>query len=216
MVSTRLFVFIVGFCFMAAVLQADDAIHGKENQPPTKLEAVDQEALGQTGENLEKHGFPTFHPLIVHFPIVLIIAGFPFYLLGMLRQRIVFRRSGIVLASFGFLGALLAGYVFHPHTVGLTPAAQSVLSNHDLFASATLYLVAIAVALGALTCTHRFQGLTLQASASVILLLSVVMVSLDGHYGAKLVHMHGVGPKGHFLVTEHISLHIPFFSQKPR
>ena len=213
MVSTRLIIVIFAICFTASILQADDGIHGQENQPSTKLDVVDQKNLGQPGGNLEKHGFPTFHPLIVHFPIVLIIAAFPFYLLGMLRRRIVFRRSGIALASFGFLGALLAGYVFHPHTVGLTPAAQSALSNHDLFASATLYLGAIAVALGTLTCTNRFQGIRLQAAALAILLLSVVMVSLAGHYGAKLVHIHGVGPKGQFLVREHISLHIPFFGQ---
>ncbi|NIO06949.1 MAG: hypothetical protein GTO40_02755 [Deltaproteobacteria bacterium] len=158
--------------------------------------------------------FPTFHPLIVHFPIVLIIAAFPFYLLGMLRQQIILRRSGIALASFGFLGALLAGYVFHPHTVGLNAASQNALWSHDLFAGATLYLSAAAVAVGGLTCTSRFQRYSLQTSTSILLLLSLVMVSLAGHYGAKLVHIHGVGPKGQYLVKEHISLHLPLFGKR--
>ena len=216
MVDTRFFVLIFAFFLTAPVIYASDGTHNHENQSSTNLNIVDQTERGHSDEESAREEFPTFHPLIVHFPIVLIIAAFPFYLLGVLRGNIVFRRSGMVLASFGFLGALLAGYVFHPHTVGLTSAAQNALSNHDLFASATLYLTAIAMALGTLTCTHRFPRFSLQVSTTVLLLLSVVMVSLAGHYGAKLVHIHGVGPKGQFLVTEHVSLHIPFFGDRVR
>ncbi len=214
MLSTPFFVLIFAFFLSASVLHPSDGTHNQENQPSTKLKVVDQKELGHTEENLAREGFPTFHPLIVHFPIVLTVAAFPFYLLGMLRRQMILRRSGIVLAFFGFLGALLAGYVFHPHTVGLTAASQNALWSHDLFASLTLYLMAIAVPLGTLTCTRRFSRFSLQASTTVLLLLSVVMVGLAGHYGAKLVHIHGVGPKGQFLVKEHISLHVPFFGQK--
>jgi uncharacterized membrane protein len=202
-------------------LYAHESQQGGSGEPEMKLEEPQKRTVPPAGDTimgrLEREvpaEFPTFHPLVVHFPIVLLIAAFPFYLFGMLRQRILLRQAGMVLGAFGFLGALLAGYVFHPHTVGLTPEARNVLSNHDLFAGLTLYIAFIAIVVGGLTCSARFRGFNLQALASILLLLTVLTVSLAGHYGAKLVHIYGVGPQGQFLEREHISVHIPFFGER--
>jgi uncharacterized membrane protein len=212
MPQAQLALFIFAWFLTVPLLHADEGKHGNETPLYGKVVRAQITPPGTPGDKILKEGkFPTFHPLITHFPIVLIIAAIPFYAWGAARRRIVFRRSGMILAAFGFLGALLAGYVFHPHTEGLSPAAQEALSNHNFYATMTLYLTAIAIGIGVLTCMQRFQGLSLQATASIFLLLSALAVSITGHYGATLVHIYGVGPKGDFLSKEHIGIHIPIF-----
>lgn len=214
---------IVVACVLPLSTTYADAGHETNRPLPGLSEAARGEAAKSATEgNVERddsdhrEGFPTFHPLVVHFPIVFLIVAFPFYSLGVLRRHPALKKSGVVMASLGLLGALLGADVFHPHTIGLDPEATAVLSNHDLFAHVTLYLSAIATVVGALTCARRFQRLELQAATMLFLLLALVSVSLTGHYGAKLVHIYGVGPGGKFLETEHVGVHLPILSKRHR
>ena len=213
MIRSKLIWLIFAHVFLYSVAYGLASAHEASPQPEQIIVAAEHVMPETRPSNLAPREFPTFHPLIVHFPIALILAALPFYLLGVIRRQLVLRQSGIVLAAAGLFGGILAGYVFHPHTTGLNVEAATVLSNHDLFATLTLYVAAIAVALGALTCTKHIHNVSLQATVSALLLLSTITVSLAGHYGAMLVHLYGVGPEGHYLVIEHIDVHIPGFDR---
>jgi uncharacterized membrane protein len=212
----RLFIFLACLLFSSSVYA--DVKHQGGNQAQLKMEAAQNKDAGMTegkkAAELKESaaGFPTFHPLAVHFPIVVIIAALPIFSLGVFRQQVALRQTGVVLVTVGLLGALLASYIFHPHTMGLTPEAKSVLSNHDFYACITIYSAALAVVIGTFQCLTRHRSVFLQAVTTVLLLLSVVTVSLAGHYGATLVHIRGVGPEGRFLETEHVGLHFPFLN----
>jgi len=148
----------------------------------------------------EPAAFPTLHPLVVHFPVVLLPVATLFFAVGMLFRSRSVQDAGVVLALLGLGGALLAAEVFHPDTVKSLPAlVQDTLRRHEIFADLTVGGAAAASACGALRwisgpLRRAFNVLTLAA-----LLATTVTVAAAGDYGATLAYIHGVGPQGHYL-----------------
>ncbi|MBB6609709.1 hypothetical protein H7F15_01545 [Pontibacter sp. Tf4] len=147
--------------------------------------------------------FPNTHPLIVHFPIMLLMVA-----AAVLLANIVFLRNELdwvatIAALIGFITAYLAANYNHPHTDGLTAHAQLVLDQHDLYAEWTVYLGGIGL-VAQLLSQFLFKGKRWSvAVAALILTGSAYAVSMAGHYGAQLVHIEGVGPQGKFLEEHH-------------
>ena len=143
--------------------------------------------------------FPTLHPLVVHFPIMLIILAAAFQLVSLF----VFRREMswvvVVLSALGVVGAYLATYPFHPHTTGLTENAQRLLVEHELYASYTLWLAAAGFVLKSVSQFLLGRRWWSEGVVTVVLLGAAVAVAVTGHHGAELVHKEGVGPRGNFL-----------------
>ena len=147
--------------------------------------------------------FPTLHPLIVHFAIVLIIvaAGMQLLNLYFMKREISCIITGILL--IGVFAAWFASKNFHPHTHGISEHAQLVLDQHDKWADWTIYSGFIALLLQFSNLfvfkDKRWAG----AVVAVILTASAYSVSRAGHYGSQLVHIEGIGPQGKYLEMEH-------------
>jgi uncharacterized membrane protein len=143
--------------------------------------------------------FPTLHPLVVHFPIMLIILAAAFQVVSML----VFRREMgwvvVVMTFLGAVGAYLASNVFHPHTTGLTENAQRLLVEHELYAAYSLWLAAAGFVLKSVSHFFLERRWWSEAVVTVVLLGAAIAVAWAGHHGAELVHKEGVGPRGNFL-----------------
>ena len=146
-------------------------------------------------QSVASDSFPHLHPLIVHFPIVLLLLA-PFIgIAGLIRPRSEISWIALIVMGAGFLGALIATEIVHPHTTGLGPAAIFVLERHELFAELTLWFAGTAtLASGAALITRRFRWI--EILGLVFALAAAGSVSVAGHYGAKLVHIHGIGPCG--------------------
>lgn len=143
--------------------------------------------------------FPSLHPLIVHFPIVLLLLAFLTQLAALFTwKKELSLLTGILLLG-GFIGAYLAGRFFHPHTGELTDAAQQVLDLHDRYADYTIWSAGIALLLKGISHFLLKQILWLEILMLILLGLVAGVVSKAGHYGATLVHIHEVGPQGNFL-----------------
>lgn len=143
--------------------------------------------------------FPTLHPLVVHFPIVLVIIAAVFQILSLFVFRREFSWAVVFLALFGAVGAYLASNVFHPHTTELSENAQRLLVEHELYADLTFWLAAgglLAKLVSNFIFKRPWWGETI---ATLALIGAAVAVALAGHHGAELVHKEGVGPKGMFL-----------------
>ncbi len=175
----------------AEVAQPTDASGQPAPTPPADVSAI------STAAQIDE--FPTLHPLVVHFPIMLIILAAAFQLVSIA----VFRREMgwvvVVLAFLGSVGAYLSSNVFHPHTTGLTETAQRLLVEHELYAAYTLWLGAAGFILKVISQFLLSRRWWSEAVVTFVLLGAAIAVALAGHHGAELVHKEGVGPRGNFL-----------------
>ncbi|MBK9215550.1 MAG: hypothetical protein IPM59_08105 [Chloracidobacterium sp.] len=145
--------------------------------------------------------FPTLHPLIVHFPIMLIILAAVLQLisLGVFRSEMAW-----LVICFAFAGAVtawLSSNTFHPHTAGLNENAQRLLLEHEQFASLTFWFTVAGLAVKTLSNFVLKRSWWSEAVATLLLAAAAAAVAMAGHHGAELVHKEGVGPRGEFLET---------------
>lgn len=147
--------------------------------------------------------FPSLHPLIVHFAIVLILIAALLQLINVwfLKKEFSWIITGMIVV--GFNAALLASTKYHPHTHDLSEHAKLVLAQHDRYAEWTLYLAGIAGFLQLLNLFVFQQKLWAVGIISICMIAASYCIVHAGHYGAQLVHIEGVGPQGKFLETDH-------------
>jgi len=146
--------------------------------------------------------FPNLHPLLVHFPIVLLLLAFFSQLAAFFFwKKELSLITGILLLG-GFIGAYLVSTVFHPHTGELSNAAQQVLDLHDRYADFTIWTSGIAFLLKLISHFLLKRKLWMEILVVVAIGGAAFSISKAGHYGATLVHLHGVGPQGKYLEVE--------------
>ena len=143
--------------------------------------------------------FPTLHPLVVHFPIMLIIMAAAFQVVSIAVFQREMGWTVIVLSLLGVIGAYLSSNVFHPHTQGLTENAQRLLQEHELYAQYSLWLAGAGFILKLISAFVFKRKWWSDAMVTIVLLGAAIAVAVAGHHGAELVHKEGVGPRGNFL-----------------
>lgn len=178
---------------MDTLVHRDNAIMPEEHHSGRNL------AAGQLPTGIED--FPSFHPLVVHFPIVLILLAFLIQFVIIMTNRKEFNFFVFVLALIGFAGAIIAAKFIHPHTARLSPASAALLERHELFASFTVWLSGSGVLAKAVSFIYKKKAM--EWIVGIILFLAAACVSLAGHHGAELVHKFGIGPKGNYLEQNH-------------
>ena len=143
--------------------------------------------------------FPNLHPLVVHFPIVLLLLA----VFAQIGSFIIWKKQlnwvAFLLLAGGFLGAYVASTYVHPHTTNMTEAASLVLEKHDSFALYTIWLSGIGLLLKAASLFLFKDKLWFEIIIALLLTGAAYSVSQAGHYGATLAHIHGVGIQGNFI-----------------
>lgn len=185
----------------------------KKNKEAEKVEQppVEQAEAHEHEEAKELHtvqgqatldDFPSLHPLVVHFPIVLILLASISALFGLFVFKEQLSWVTIFLAAGGLLGAYIAGNYVHPHTSGLSDNAEWLLTEHERFASYTIWTAIAALLLKLISHFFLKRKFWSEALVALVLIGSAYCVGHAGHYGAQLTHLEGVGPQGKFLETE--------------
>jgi uncharacterized membrane protein len=130
-----------------------------------------------------------FHPMVVHFPIALLITGFVFDLIGVFfRKEKCLSRTGMYLMIIGTIGAV-AGYLTGEYfTREMTGYAGEIKEEHEFYSKITMYTMIV-------VSTLRIWVIVLKKSESfwnwIILLLyflGVNAVGYAGFLGGKLVY----------------------------
>ena len=138
-----------------------------------------------------------FHPMIVHFPIALLIAGFGFDVAGLFINRDTFTKVGFYLLLIGAIGtiaALLSGEAAGEGVAEQGPL-KIALERHESAAEATVWLAAVTASLRVfLVLIKKYKGY-FKAGIVALYFASVVAVGLTGHYGGKLVYENAAGVK---------------------
>lgn len=147
--------------------------------------------------------FPNLHPLVVHFPIVLILLSV--VLQGILLFKDYYQIKWVTLAVMGgaFLGSIFASYVFHAHIGELNPNATKVFERHEQFAFYTVWMSGLAFLLQGIKLFYKLNQRSFGVLVFVAALASAILVSVTGHQGAQLVYVEGVGPQGKNLMKGH-------------
>lgn len=141
---------------------------------------------------------PNYHPLIVHFPIVLIIAAAVLNLVQVLRSS---AKIGNLVSLFylsaaaSAIAALLTGEQ-GSEILNIPDAVFPVVNNHSDWAHWTVYAIVIAAGISVL-------GRFISPKFSIILnygslaagFLSVVLVAKTADVGGSLVFEHNLGTK---------------------
>ena len=144
--------------------------------------------------------FPNLHPLVVHFPIVLILISAALQAVLVLKDWPPVRWVTLAMMAGGFAGALAASTVFHAMPTGLSPQVAEVFSAHEKYASFALWLSGITLLLGGVGEFFQLRRRAFDVLVLVSALAAAGAVSVAGHHGAQLVYIAGVGPQGHLVM----------------
>jgi uncharacterized membrane protein len=146
--------------------------------------------------------FPNLHPLVVHFPIVLILLGAVLQALLVFKDWQQVRWVTLLIMGAGFASALVASKVFHAHTAELPALANEIYQDHEKYSAYTLWVSGITFLLRGIGEFYRIHRRSYESLVFASSLVAAVFLSLTGHRGAQLVYLAGVGPQGHLVMTE--------------
>lgn len=143
--------------------------------------------------------FPSMHPMVVHFPIVLLLLAFFSQIGSFLFWKQELSLITLVLLLGGTIGAFVASNFTHPHTTELNEVAAQLLNQHENYAGYTKWISLMAVLLKAGSHFYFDRKVWIEIVVVILLAGAAFCVSQAGHYGAALTHLHGIGVKGEFL-----------------
>ncbi|MDZ8119707.1 DUF2231 domain-containing protein [Pontiella agarivorans] len=135
------------------------------------------------------------HPMIVHFPIALLLVGFMSDLIGLVTRRAFFNHCGFYLLILGTVG-VVAAYLSGEYAGDGMPEAGAMgqaLELHESAAELTLWLVSgTALVRIAAVLLKKYKGVV-KAVALLLFLVGVLSVARTGYYGGELVFKHAAG-----------------------
>jgi uncharacterized membrane protein len=133
------------------------------------------------------------HPIIVHFPIALLITAIFFEVLELVFKREVIREAATWLLGLGFLGGLAAtaSGILAEEAAEDMGVPESAIETHELLAFATLGVFAVLIAIRWLQ--HKRRVPQMPRVFLAIGLVGVVLIGLTGYFGGDLVYRYGAG-----------------------
>lgn len=141
---------------------------------------------------------PNLHPLIVHFPLALLVVAVGFDLLAFAMRRWTWLRpASVALYVLGGLGAVLA-YVTGlraADSVRMPAEVEPLLTEHaDLGWWTMVFFGAYAlVRLGAAAYEKTRDRTVVQGALCAVALAGLVLLWETGAHGGQMVYRHGVG-----------------------
>lgn len=148
--------------------------------------------------NLVPAWAPNVHPILVHFPIALLMtAAVVDVVAWAFRRNRSLRQLATLLYVLG-TGAAVAAYWTGraaSQTVWLPGMAQAVLGEHWTWASRTVWFFAIVtgVRLMLFRSSRRDPGPAMVAALALVGLVGIGLLLETGDRGGRLVYQHGVG-----------------------
>jgi len=134
------------------------------------------------------------HPMVVHFPIAIIIVGFLADLGSMVfTKEKCLSRMGFYLEILGMLAAIVAFGTGYFLTSEMEGEAGIVRNHHELFATLTLITIIVACLFRILLVYLNKEETKLKYAAMGLFLLAVVFVGITGYIGGNLVMNYMIG-----------------------
>jgi uncharacterized membrane protein len=133
------------------------------------------------------------HPLVVHYPIALLTACFPIYLLAWISRRETLESAGLWLLGLGTLGAAVAVYTGLAGSEGvmLAPSVrQHILVQHKQF---MLVALAMSIVLALWAFIARPMPRRGRALFMIGLLIMTAILAKGADFGGWMVYGYNAG-----------------------
>lgn len=129
------------------------------------------------------------HPMVVHFPIALILAGFLAEVVYLFfKKHYLLREAGFWLLCFGALSVVIAFFTGAFLTKELYGAAGTIQSTHELFAEFTVFTSLIGATLKVYLRIENKEESFLKWIAFAFYVVSAILICITGYYGGVLVY----------------------------
>lgn len=135
------------------------------------------------------------HPMIVHFPIALLIVGFLFDVTGLITKKEFFNKAGLYLLVLGSIGVLAAYLSGENAGSGIEEAGalKTALENHEDAAFLAAIIVSISFLFRVVIVYLKKYAGALKFVSAFLFLLAVLAIARTGYYGGELVYKHAAG-----------------------
>lgn len=130
-----------------------------------------------------------FHPMIVHFPVALLVVGFLADVLSLFfsKKESCLSKIGFYLMLLGALGTIAGYFTGEFFTEELTGAAGELKEKHEVFAKLTMFVMIFASALRIFIMVKHNKNAWLKWLVFVLFLSGVILVGITGFLGGTLV-----------------------------
>ena len=129
------------------------------------------------------------HPLLVHFPIALVIFGFLAELAFLFfKKETSLSKMGYYLLIVGTLAAIVAWLTGNFFTSEMDGAAGKIKETHELFATITLGFLLVTSILRTALLMLKNENPALKNIAFLLYALAAISVSITGYLGGSLVY----------------------------
>lgn len=134
------------------------------------------------------------HPLIVHFPIALLIVGFLADTANLLyKKEACLSKLGFYLMLAGTLGSVAAVLTGNFFTDELSGSVEVIRQRHETFANITMYLMIVASVLRIFLVYKGKAASRASLGVYILYLLGVILVGYTGMLGGTMVFNYMIG-----------------------
>ncbi|MCJ7821237.1 MAG: DUF2231 domain-containing protein [Bacteroidales bacterium] len=134
------------------------------------------------------------HPIMVHFPIALVVFGFLADAASLFfRKEVCLSRTGFYLLASGTVMAFLAWLTGSLFTSDLEGKAGEVMETHELFALITLVLLIAALVFRIYLKIKDKEQSRLKWIAFALFGLGTISVLITGFFGGTIVYNYMIG-----------------------
>ena len=131
----------------------------------------------------------TFHPMVVHFSVALVIVGFVIDFFYIFVAKKDWRKtSSLFLMILAALAVFLSWFTGEYYSRSYDGVGRDVKDEHELFAWITIYIFGAAVAVRFLSIYLKKNPAILKYFYIILMIAAVIAIGYCGYLGGNLVY----------------------------